>query len=175
MLKIGVFTLTLVLSLTAIGAEEFSVDELFNKSISESFDTRVEFEHVEQARLLAKNAYLRLTPHITLTSVLSIISLNAASMIGSIGDLAPFLLPNRWLLAKESSHRSNAEQYAHIAIRADAGTVVEGLAIMVLRDQEILAKLQAYSGAVTAIRDEIKFREVLGQLQTGSSDDISVI
>ena len=155
--------------------KEYSVSELRNRSFKLSFDSQVEFEHTFQARALAKNAWLNLLPHLSAVSIIAVSTVSQtglSGLLGAVGDLVPFLLPNRWFQAAENHQRSEAEQDAYSVIEADAGFQSETLALSILRDQELLVHLQDSVTEASAIRDELAFRERLGQIQTGSHDDV---
>ena len=48
-------------------------------------------------------------------------------MLGTIGDLVPFLFPSRWFHAKEAREISVVEQNTLALLRADLMPQVEGL------------------------------------------------
>ena len=151
-----------------------------------SFASRIEFEHVVQAKLAAQAAYLHLLPQITMSTIANSISPAPLSFVGtfqtalqSIGDLAPFLLPSRWLQAAATEQQSKAEQDSEILMRLDTGVQVEGLFYAYARDKKTRELTQAFLAQLidpnTGIRHEVKVREDLGQLPVGSTLTIDSI
>ena len=154
--------------------KNYTLTELRTLAIQHSFETQVEFEHAFQARQIAKTSRLNLLPHLSVNSILSVATSTAISgLFSSAGDLAPFLLPNRWLQSKENKQRSEAEADTLVIVQSDSGLLVESLALSILRDQEILKKLNTSLIQITAIRDELAFREHLGQFQPGVHEDVT--
>jgi len=151
----------------------YSLSELRTRAMNHSFETQVEFEHTVQARLTSKAARLNLLPHLSINSVIPLAVADMSGTLDAVGDIAPFLLPNRWLMAKENGQRSKAEDDTLVIVKSDSGFLVENLTLSILRDQEILQKLKASLIQITAIRDELAFREKLGQFQPGVHDDVT--
>ena len=153
----------------------YSLSELRTQAMERSFNSQIEFEHMYQAKKAAQASKLNLLPHFSINSIIALYSRDAASLLGSIGDLVPFLLPNRWFQAKENSERSAAENDTAVIVQADSGSLIEIMAYSILRDQELSASLNSSIIKTTAIRDELSFRERLGQIQPGAHDDVTSI
>ncbi|MBI3556867.1 MAG: hypothetical protein HY074_11440 [Deltaproteobacteria bacterium] len=151
---------------------DFTTASAVDYALRMNFDNRVEFEHVIQSRLSRSLARLNLLPGVTLSSVISLVVKDPASIISSIGDLAPFLLPTRWLQASEAGLRTQAEEDALVLMRADTATQVEGFAAILARDRAILKFYLDTLAQAMEVRDEIQSREDLGQYIPGTSDDI---
>lgn len=155
--------------------KDYTIADLLDRALTRSFESRIEFEHVVQAKLSAKNSWLNLLPHLSINSITAIAMRDVASLIGAIGDLVPFLLPTRWLQAKEADHRAAAERDAYVIMRADAANIVEGIGLAVRRDVAISEALEKNYAQVKIIRDEIHAREKLGQFLPGTSDDTTAL
>ena len=151
----------------------YTLDELRTRAFNHSFETQVEFEHTFQARQTAKASRLNLLPHLSINSVIPLAVMDMSGTLDAVGDIAPFLLPNRWLLAKENGQRSKAEDDTLVLVKSDSGFLVETITLSILRDQEILQKMKTSLIQITAIRDELAFREKLGQFQPGVHDDVT--
>ncbi len=154
---------------------DFTTTTAVDYALRMNFDNRVEFEHVIQARLTRNLARLNLLPGFTLGSVIAIIVNDPASIITSIGDLAPFLLPNRWLQASEAGLRSQAEDDALVLMRADTATQVQGFAFVLARDRAIQNFYLDTLAKAKEVQSEIQSREELGQYPRGMSDDIGSV
>lgn len=151
---------------------KFRLNETIEIAQNKSFETRTEFIHLIQARRAAKAAYLKLLPRLNLSTTLSNIEPTISSLLNSIGDYAPFLLPNRWMQAREASHSAEAERDAMILMRMDMGSQAEGLSYALARDQE---SLDLYHYLLTRAQDALDLIQPLekeGKMMPGSSDHL---
>lgn len=159
--------------------QDFTPDQAAKRSLLLNFQSRIEFEHVMQAQLAMKNAYLNLLPHLggaTINAGASAAVSGGISWPGlavtAIGDLFPFLLPNRWLNASSLQLQSKAERQALAIMRLDSGASSEAIAYNLIRDQDIAVQYAKIIETEKSLRDEIAEREKFGQLPIGTTDDI---
>lgn len=156
--------------------QAFTLDTLMQRAFTMEFNTRMEFQRVMQARYLAKQGYLNLLPHLSTNSILALASGGPViGLLGSIGDLAPFLLPSRWFQAQESADLSDAEHDALSLMRGDAGVQAEGLAYADARDHQIANLYQAALAQVDDILAKVRQGESSGQFPPGTADQIETI
>jgi hypothetical protein len=153
----------------------YTIGQLIDRAKTKNFDTVIEFQRVIAARDTAINAHMNLLPHFNTTDVLNVASLSALTVLKSIGDLVPFLLPTQWARAKEATDQSNAELNAWRTIDADGMNITEGLALSSVRDSLAIARLKAEEDSVNSVKDLVLAEEQSGLLQVGSSDDIAAI
>jgi hypothetical protein len=153
--------------------EAFTADQLRDRAIGRSFESRIEFERVLQARLAARVAHFNLLPNFTLNTIIGLASLDTSSLVRSIGNLAPFLLPTRWMRARQASQQASAERHAWNAMKADAGSIAEGIALAILRDERSLAILASHRASVDGIREQVRGFERLGIVAEGASEDLT--
>ena len=154
----------------------FTLIEAVNQAFAMEFNTRAEFQRVMQARHLAQNAYLNLLPHLSANSILAVATAtDMIGLLGSIGDLAPFLLPSRWLQAKQAGVLSEAEQDAMVAMRADAGVQVEGLAYAYARDQKIARHFEEAQTRIGQIIQTVQSGETAGRFPAGTADMLASV
>jgi hypothetical protein len=144
-------------------------------ALGRNFGSRIEFEHLLQARAAARAAYLNLLPHLSLSTALSNLPPSATSLFASIGDVAPFLLPDRWLQARAAAHAAQAQADALDLMRADLATTVEGLAYALIRDEEALALYDPLLDRLTTTLPRIMDLESRGQMLTGSALHVRAI
>ncbi len=156
-------------------AQVFTLTQAIERARTQSFQSRIEYEHVLQAKKLAKASYLHLLPQITLNSIASNIAPSWPTLVGAIGDLAPFLLPSRWFMARSTSELSKAEQDSYLLMRLDMGVQIESLFYTFDRDQKTLGFTQSLLAQAQQIRNEVSIRENLGQLPTGSTGNLDSI
>ena len=131
-------------SASGLGLEKpqrFTLAELRRLVRSHSFKTREEYQKLLGAKANMRLHYLNLLPHVSFNSILSVSTGGPLGLVGAIGDLAPFLLPNRWAGAEENNRLYEAEKLSSAIIKEDAVNCVEGLALAVARDQKTLEEL----------------------------------
>ena len=153
----------------------FTLTQAVERARTQSFSSRIEFEHVIQAKARAKAAYLHLLPQITLGTVVNNIVPTFSSVLSAIGDLAPFLLPDHWLQARAAADMSRAEHDTDILMRLSVGAQVEGLYYTYARDLKTRDLTQDTLKRTIGIRNEVKIREDLGQLPVGSTANMDSI
>jgi hypothetical protein len=147
--------------------------EAMSRAFTESFDSRAIYERQIQARHAARASYLNLLPHLSMSSILSAVAPSVTGLLGAIGDLVPFLLPNRWLQAKSAAHQSQAQRQALALMRADAAAQVEGLSYALERDFQILAHYRTLMDLAVQTRDKLQRIELSGGMPEGSTDHLN--
>ncbi len=150
----------------------YTPEQLFKLTRDRSFDSRLDFEQVLQSRLLAENAHMAMLPRVSLGDVLSLLSINWQAIIRLVGDFAPFLLPNRWIRTRETEIKVSADRMAWLTMRADSGSIAEGLAMAVLRDTESLQAINSALPHLESLHDRYLERERLGLSPPGTADDV---
>jgi hypothetical protein len=147
----------------------YEVSELLELGKNKSFTSELQFQTSVQSRLNSTAAHLNLLPHISLGSVLGVLSFQLNSLPGLIGDLAPFLIPSNWFNANAARWQSNADYYAWLLMKANSGNIAEGLAYLVLRDKAIVQMLATYEPPLDEMREIVHRKEILGLLPRGST------
>lgn len=153
----------------------FTLVEAIHTARQKNFNSRLEYQRLIQAKHTAKAAYLNLLPHLSLSTVLSNLAPCAGSLLSTVGDLAPFLLPNRWLQAREAAQAARAETDAVVLMQEDLGTEVEGLAYALIRDEETIALYNGLLARANEALTKVKDLEQHGQMPEGSADHIEAI
>jgi hypothetical protein len=157
-------------------ARAYSLADAMNRALTLDFGTRIEFEHVMQARHQAANAYLKLLPHLGGGSILALAAApTVVGLLGAVGDLVPFLFPSRWIQAREARLASEAEQDALILMRGDAGVQLEGMAYAFARDVGIQRDYAAAITEVDEARQQIAKSEAAGGYPAGSADLLATL
>jgi len=180
-LDLSAFSMSLVSAKSAVlpqfeTPQVYSMEDLVQKGMLQSLDSRIQAERIFQSRVRAKQAYLSLLPSLNLWSGMRLANLNEFNgIIMLAGTLTPFLFPNRWIRAAESVHLSRADQYGAIVLRANAGVMLETLSLSHLRNQSYLSKLTEQLMLIRPIRDEMVNREKLGLVEEGASEELSLL
>jgi hypothetical protein len=150
----------------------FSLSQAIARAQKTSFQSKIEFEHVIQARETATAAYLHLVPQLTLSTLANNLAPGISSLLGAIADLAPFLLPSRWIQAKEATKQSQVEQDSERLMRLDMAAQIEGLFYTYDRDRRSQVVYKTFETRVTAILDTVTKNESAGHLISGSADTV---
>jgi hypothetical protein len=161
---------------TPSGSGTYTPDQLANKAIHQSFKTQIEFQKVLKASATARLAALNLVPHITMNSIVEILTpLAFLGVLKTANDLVPFLLPSKWSAVKTQGAYRDAEKFSLLTEKADAGQIAEILSYSILMNNENSANFAENKKTITILRDQIKEREKTGIYQVGTSDDITAI
>jgi hypothetical protein len=121
--------------------EHITLSEAVDRTLSKNFESRLEYQKLKQAKYVAVGTFLNLFPRFSVGGV--IWNLGAEpfelpiTLISSIGELAPFLLPNRWLNAFASAALCDAEKVTQILMQANIANQVEGLAYIYERERKL--------------------------------------
>lgn len=150
----------------------FLLSEAIQLALEKNFESRIQYEHLIQAKHAARAAFLSLLPSVGLSAILSLISPTVLGALGSIGNLAPFLLPTRWFQAKEASHAYHAEKLGRTLMQADLATEIEGLTYTLLRDQGLEAFYSKVVYQGDKIVEAIKVLEQSGGMPAGAVDPV---
>jgi hypothetical protein len=153
----------------------YTLSQLMNRAKTRNFQTVIEFQNVIQARDESVNAYENLLPHFNTSDVLNIASMNALNIAKTVGDLAPFLLPDRWIRATQEKDSYLGAIEAWDVMDADGMNISEGLALSAIRESGAIAQLQNERDSVAEIRDEILAEENSGLVQVGTSGEVTLI
>ena len=135
----------------------YTLAEAMDAAFNKSFESRLEYENVIQAKQRAKAAHLSLLPHLGVGTVINAITPSVTGYIASIGDLAPFLLPSRWFLAKQGTAQYEAEKVTLKIMRADLGATVEQFAYALQRDKEIADLFEKVREQTLPILKRVKY------------------
>ncbi len=154
-------------------AKSYGLDEAVANAFRMSFDDRIEFQRVMQAKHRTANSYLNLIPHLTINSILGLTQYtNVQGLLGIVGDLVPFLLPSRWFRAKADSLDAEAEQDGLILMRADAAEQILGLAYLFDRDKRIETDYEGAIQEAEQAHGQVQTDEFLGEFPPGTADNL---
>lgn len=154
----------------------YSVSQIINLGKNQSFNSQIQFATAQKSREDAITAHMNLLPNISLSDALGFLSpFTVMDFIHGIGDLAPFLLPSRWIAASQATQAATSDYYGYLIMKGDSANIAEGLALGVLRDEASLASLKTYAAPITQLRDKVKDGELLGIEAPGSSDALTTV
>jgi hypothetical protein len=150
-------------------AGDYTAIQLRDRARKWSFNSRTEYEKLVTAKANFRLNYLNLLPHLSSNSIIGIATFSGVGgLLSSIGDLAPFLLPTRWLSASIGDDNYKAEKFATDIMRLDSMQIVEGLAVFVGRDQVLDIQLKADHDLIAQVSSEVNQAERRGLVAPGS-------
>lgn len=150
----------------------YSIDELTVRALNRNFKTLLQFQAVLAARKNLFNAVVGMAPRPTINGAGALVSMDFFQLFNAIGDLAPFLLPNRWFQLFAIDAQTEAEFYAFAIMQADTAHQAEVLSHINLRDVALVESLTKYQAQVESLLQEIVLLEKKGTLEVGSSDQV---
>jgi hypothetical protein len=113
-----------------------SFDEVRNRVIKYNFESRVQLEKQHRAKLNARKSILELVPKISIGGLSAIVSHDIPSLISYIGELTPFLLPGKWMKARQNYLLAQAEWDALLLLRSNLMLQLEGLYLSLWQTQQ---------------------------------------
>ncbi len=112
---------------------------------------------------------------LNLSDALANLTPNLLSILGCVGDLAPFLLPNRWLQAQETQEQAQAQQDTLNLMHADLGAEVEGMAYALAGDEMTLNSISKLLQEAILAQTQVEELEAAGTFSPGTTDNMKVI
>jgi hypothetical protein len=153
---------------------DYSLSSAMKRTFSSNFETRAEFQRTMEASHVASNAYGNLLPHLNINTGIAIQKslTSLTELLSAVGDLAPFLLPTRWIQAKNDSILSDVENLSLLIMRGDAGVEVESLAYNWKKDEDTLSDYATIIQDSQKLADHIHAFEPLGEYPSGTGDAV---
>lgn|GEM_PF-3667213 len=151
--------------------QDFTLDQAVHQAMEKEFNTRIEFQHMLQARLASKQALNNLLPSLNGGVLLGFANgpLAVLGVLAFAGNLAPFLLPSRWFLASETRHQSEAEADALLLMRGAAGLQVEAMAYALAHDQDFASVLNPFCDELSDLLPQIQQLETANKIPSGAT------
>ena len=152
--------------------KSYSVTELIELGKNKSFTSQLQFDAAVKSRLDSQTAHMNLLPHLSLNTIAAVASFQMNTVLGIVGDIAPFLIPANWINASAAKWQSEADFYAWLLMRADSANIAQGLSYSILRDRAALASLGTYQAPLEAMLDIVHEKEILGIVTQGSTNQL---
>ncbi len=149
----------------------YSLDELMGRARFLNYTVSQEAERVFQARQNIKVARGNLLPKLNLKAVVGIFTGDYLSVVGAA---LPFLFPSNWYRWKSSQALYQAEKSSYASLRGNEMSFVEGLFLLVLRDQKVAALLSEHIAWMRSVQEGLRHEEAAGALPTGVADYLGV-
>ncbi len=154
--------------------QPFSLKELMGRARIRNYKSAEEAVSVFQAKEKIAEARGNLLPHFNMRDILSVATEGPLGLIGSVGNLLPFIFPTNWNEWSKSRELYQAEILSFAALLANEMNSVEGFYYVIHRDQAMLRFLDQQIGQLETIQTSIKKLEDRGALQPGSTTDFKL-
>ena len=153
-----------------------TLDDVVKKVSSENYRVYGNALRVYQARESIQVARMNLLPKLNLWRIaeVAVDPGSPSSLIGLVGDIAPFLVPANWFRLEASKVLYNAEQEGYRALWANELMTAKALFIHLLLDQSLLEHIQKSEKELRQLLIIVENREMLGGAPQGASRDIEV-
>jgi hypothetical protein len=127
-------------------AVRLSLDEALERARTATYREAQEAERLYRARNNIRIARRNLLPRVSGRSVVSwvLFPVSGFGLIDTIGNLVPFLFPGNWYKIQQAEHLAEAARYSYASLVANEVNLVETLYYVVARDQELVARTEAF-------------------------------
>lgn len=142
-----------------------SLDELLGRAKYLGYSSQQEAERVSRARNNIGVARGALLPRLSFRSVMGVVS---GDLLSAIGDLVPFIFPSRWYRMRQAESLFEAERRSFASLRGNEMIGVHGLYFLILRDQELLSRLENHLAWMRSVEAAIAAEEQAGTMPAGS-------
>jgi hypothetical protein len=129
----------------------FTLSEALSRALSQGFGFQTSLQQLMNAQHAAHAAWLNLIPSLG-TALIWNAEPGYVSAIATAQALTPFLLPSKWLRAKQASRDARAVQAAQWIVQANLAAQVEQLSYALDRDVQVV---KAYGDVLTLLESYI--------------------
>lgn len=171
----AILFLTLALSVGNAVAEvrPVSLEEITDRVSNENYFVLQNAQKVYQAKQTIQLARRNLLPKLNLWRLIES-PLSGRGLLGIIGDIAPFLVPNNWLRVEEEKLFAEATRYGYKALWANELLTARALLMQSSLEESLRYGLEDNHRALKRIYDIVKSREDLGALPAGSASQLQI-
>lgn len=175
-------TLLILLSVFSFTPEAYSapkkavtvkLPEVVKQVRNRNYKVQVATMRTYQAKANIEKARADLLPRLNIWSIAKII-LDPMSIIDSIQDIAPFLVPANWSRLEQNKILYQAEQQGYRALWSNEVHVTKMLYMRVLFDQKLLSHVSASARSLEEVLEIVKFHETFGAVKPGTARDIEI-
>lgn len=175
-------TLLILLLALAFAPEAYSapkkpvtvkLPEVVRQVRNRNYKVQVATMRTYQAKANIEKARADLLPRLNIWSIAKII-LDPTSILDSIQDIAPFLVPANWSRLEQNKVLYRAEQEGYRALWSNEVHVTKMLYMRILFDQKLLNHVSASVKSLEEVLEIVKFHETFGAVKPGTARDIEV-
>lgn len=140
---------------------KYSLNDLFQKVISDSYESRIASEKLYQSQQEVKLFRSGLYPSLSLATVVSFIA-NPLFSVSTIGSLVPFVFPTNWFRFDNKKATYQAEVMGFKSLVANQMSLAEDLYHQILRDRHALETLKTIGKSLDERRQIVAQNVELG-------------
>ncbi len=175
-------TLLIMLSALAFAPEAYSapkkpvtikLPEVVKQVRNRNYKVQVATMRTYQAKANIEKARADLLPRLNIWSIAKII-MDPMSILDSIQDIAPFLVPANWSRLEQNKILYEAEQQGYRALWSNEVHVTKMLYMRILFDQKLLNHVSASVKSLEEVLEIVKFHETFGAVKPGTARDIEI-
>lgn len=136
----------------------WKLSQLVDYALTHSFGSQIELENVIQAKNEVMSNFFALFPRLNIGTLAWNIGAGKIipyTMIATLGDLAPFLIPTRWIEIPKSKFLAQAMQTSKMLFHANLIVEVEILAHLFEKNRQILKIYEELLAKTKLIREVI--------------------
>lgn len=163
----------LLLSSKLFAQEQIGLQDVVQRVSQSNYQVYENALKVYQAKMNIDKARADMLPKLNIWSIAKII-IDPLSIIDSISDIAPFLVPANWFRVEEIKLLYLAEKEAYRALWGNEVHLAKTLYTRLIFDENLLLQVQASIGELEKIHRIIDTREKFGGATPGTARDIEI-
>ncbi len=156
---------------TRESSDPFTVDELVGQARFRNYSSLQEAERVFQAKERIRETRGNLLPHFNMRDLISVATDGPLGLIGTVGELLPFIFPTHWLQWSKSLEFYQAEILSFAALLGNEMNAVEEMTYAIHRDQALMKFLDQKIAELQSYNTQLQKFEERGMLHPGTTLD----
>lgn len=150
-----------------------TLKDVTDRVSSENYFVLQNAQKVYQAKQSIQLARRNLLPKLNLWRIIES-PFSARGLLGLVGDIAPFLVPNNWLRVKEERLFAEATQHGYKALWANQLLTARGLLFQSSLEERLQEGVIENYKSLQRIYEIVKSREAMGSAPPGSSRQVEI-
>ena len=152
---------------------KIKIDDVVKKVSTENLEVYANALKVYQAEKSISVARGNLLPKLNFWRIIST-PFDPRSLVGIVGDIAPFLIPSNWFNFKAEGLMYQAQRESYKALWANEVMTARGLYIHLLFDKNLLSHIRQSQKDIKSMASVIRSHEVLGGTPVGASRELEI-
>lgn len=152
---------------------KIKIEDVVKKVSTENLEVYANALKVYQAEKSISVARGNLLPKLNFWRIIST-PFDPRSLVGIVGDIAPFLIPSNWFNFKAEGLMYQAQRESYKALWANEVMTARGLYIHLLFDKNLLSHIRQSQKDIKSMASVIRSHEVLGGSPVGASRELEI-
>lgn len=154
----------------------YSLTELKSLAKSQNLDNQIGLQNLKMAKMNMKLHYQNLLPHLSINSGVTIFTSGLTlGLLTAIGDLVPFLLPTRWVQARQNADVYKAQVVAQETLEKDTTQMIEGLSLQIVSEAKSIYQIDQINNLFLANIAYVQKKEHIGMIRKGRVKDLQSV